>query len=436
MKWLAISLGLAAFAPACGGHEAAPSAPREPYLTDTAYRRATLVASLVNPENGYSRLRLASYETGEAHDWARLAEWNPRVDVVPSRELDDEGGVRGSAPFTQGAHALAISDEALAGDERALVALGAEAFFRYPLQLAPAAEVAAASRASFARYGFWTDDVHGAGGIVRAEMAGGERLLAYSCATCHATSRDSGLVVGLTNEKLNLGQLAFDFASRSGPAPAGAERFLSWGPGRNDVTTNDGREPVKMADLRPVRWLTHLQADASVAQHDRATLAVRIETLIITSHAASVRPPRAVALGLAAFIWSLADALPAPRSLSAQEARGAEVFSNTCARCHVPPALTGPPVPLDVVGTDPAIGLSSERGTGTYRVPSLHGVGSRAALLHDASLPSLAVLFDPARIRPEFTGGRHGPGAVVGHPFGLSLDDATRADLLAYLATL
>ena len=41
------------------------------------FRRAELVASLVNPANGYSTLRLAHYATADAADWDQLPEWNP-----------------------------------------------------------------------------------------------------------------------------------------------------------------------------------------------------------------------------------------------------------------------------------------------------------------------------------------------------------------------
>jgi hypothetical protein len=97
--------------------------------------------------------------------------------------------------------------------------------------------------------------------------------------------------------------------------------------------------------------------------------------------------------------------------------------------------LTGAPVPLAAVATDPAIGLSAERGTGNYRVPSLRGLGARRALLHNASLRDATELLDPARVRPDFAGGRR-PGPVPGHAFGLTLDERERADLLAFLATL
>ncbi len=94
------------------------------------------------------------------------------------------------------------------------------------------------------------------------------------------------------------------------------------------------------------------------------------------------------------------------------------------------------PVPLGVVGTNPTVGLSASRGTGNYRVPSLHGVSSRGPLLHDASLPDLAAMLDPTRTEASYAGGRLGPGPVPGHVFGLDLDTDDRADLLAYLATL
>jgi hypothetical protein len=79
-------------------------------------------------------------------------------------------------------------------------------------------------------------------------------------------------------------------------------------------------------------------------------------------------------------------------------------------------------VDLDEVGTDPTIGESPIRGTGTYRVPSLRGVGSRGPLLHDASVPSIDALLDPAR--------------SGGHRFGLSLPAEDREELLTYLRSL
>jgi cytochrome c5 len=330
---------------------------------------------------------------------------------------------------------LTLPHDVTSEDDPRLVALGEQAFRRYPTQLEPFFAVALASRGAAARFGVWVDDAGGAGGLVRARMADGTGALAVTCATCHASPVGGTLVAGRPNALLDTGAAILD----GGGALLGdayATAVAQWGPGRLDVTTPEGTEPVRIADLRPVRWLGYLQADATVRQLDRTVLAIRLETLIITAHHEAVRPPRVVTLALAAYVASLADALPAMDAAAATSPRGAQVFATTCTSCHVPPALTGDPVPLAVVGTDPALGKSAVRGTGTYRVPSLHGVGTRGPLLHDGTVPSLEAMFDPTRLTPAFTGKLHGTGAIEGHPFGLGLSDDDRSALLAYLQAL
>jgi len=143
-----------------------------------------------------------------------------------------------------------------------------------------------------------------------------------------------------------------------------------------------------------------------------------------------------VALALAAYIDSLADALPSGTAADAAAPVGARIFEAKCASCHAPPTLSGAAIPLELIGTDETLGLSSERGTGMYRVPSLHGVGTRGPLLHDGSLPSLATMFDPARETSAFRQRLHGTGAVNGHRFGLDLPAADRDALVRYLSLL
>jgi mono/diheme cytochrome c family protein len=327
------------------------------YLDDASVRRSSLEDSLVNKSNGYSVLRLAHY----GKDWESLPVYNPTAIALEGRDLR---------------------------------AIGEDAFLHYPVQPAPAAEKVIDNPAWALAYGL--HDVVRVGGTP-----------ALTCATCH--SKDGA--AGVPNSKLDLGALVADAGLVSGDRKAS---FLAWGPGRVDVTTMDGTEPVKIPDLRPVRFETHLHATASVVQRDVTSLAVRIETLIITANGMTVRPPREIPLGLATYLLSLADDLPTPGTHA--------TFEANCARCHAPPNFSGPPVPIDVVGTDPRVGLSAERGTGNYRVPSLRGVGTRGPLLHDASMPSIETMFDPSR--------------AGGHRFGLDLDDGARARLIAYLRTL
>jgi mono/diheme cytochrome c family protein len=268
-----------------------------------------------------------------------------------------------------------------------LVALGEQAFSHYPVQLW-----------SSAPPGLWSDPTRGDGGLVRVVLD--RPYLAATCSTCHATVKSGTFVPGLPNPTLDLG----------------------WGPGRLDVTTADGHEPVRIADLRPVAWLGYLHADATLRQPDVITLAIRIETLIVTSQGQAIRPPREIALALAMYVWSLAPAeAPAPATDAARSGR--DLFAATCSGCHAGDGFTGEPVSLDVVGTDPTVGRSLDRGTGMYRVPSLRGVADRALLLHDASVHSLGELVDPERTTP-------------GHHFGSELSVADRAALIAYLETL
>jgi mono/diheme cytochrome c family protein len=408
------------------------------YLGDAAVRRSELQASLVNPSNGYSRLRLAHYASGDALDWDRVAEWNPRTEPIAVTELDQPGGASTTA-LSSGASPLSLPTSISSASDPALLALGKQAFFRYPVQLAPYMSVALASRAAAAGYGLWLDAAAGVGGLVRAQVADGQGAVALTCATCHAApamasdgSPGVAIDAGLPNRALAIGAAVLDYA----PAPSEVEALSLWGPGRLDVTTDTGLEPVAIPDLRPVRWLTHLHRDATLEQRSMVTLATRIETLVITSNDQVVRPPRLVALALAAYIWSLADSLPSLEAATAQAPRGAALFDAACAGCHVPPALTGPPVLLATVGTDPTLGLSTDRGTGMYRVPSLHGVGTRGPLLHDGTIASVAALFDPARSTATFSAKLHGMGAVPGHTFGLELAPDDRAALVTFVSAL
>jgi cytochrome c5 len=418
------------------GPASTPGAP-DPrrYLDDAAFRRSELTASLVNPSNTYSQLRLTHYATGDANDWDRLSEWNPPVEPVEASELDDNG-VASSATLSPAATPLDLPSSVASVDDPSLIALGRAAFTRYPTQPAPYFSAGLTSRRAAAQYGLWVDEKQGVGGLVRARMADGTGMLSLTCATCHeAVGADGALAAGLPNAALQLGAAILDAEGLAG-APPSVSAIASWGPGRVDVTTTAGTEPARIADLRPVRFLTYLQQDATVRAHEIVALAIRIETLIITSNGDSVRPPRLIALALAAYVTSLADSLPSPAAAAGASPRGADVFASACTGCHATPGLTGDPVPLGVIGTDPVLGLSSSRGTGSYRVPSLHGVATRGPLLHDGTLASVDAMFDPARFSADFGGGLHGGGPIEGHRFGLDLSSADHDALLAYLRAL
>jgi mono/diheme cytochrome c family protein len=412
------------------GDTAAASA----YLGEPAFRRARMAAALVNPANLYGRQRLAHYASGHPGDWDALPEWNPPVEVIGADQLRAGGGDLAVA-LSPRATPLAMPAMPSAAEDPALLALGRAAFERYPAQIAPYLGVALVSPDAAARYGLWIDGALGVGGLVRARMADGSGAVAMTCSTCHTGRGAAGtLVPGLPNRDLDLGRAILD-AQGVPAALSSADPMAAWGAGRLDVSTTIGDEPARIPDLRAVRWQSFLHHDATLRGADLVTLAIRIETLLVTSGGEAVRPPRLIALALAAYVRSLGTALPRAEVAGRAAPRGAAIFARACSACHVPPALTGDPVPLAEIGTEPTLGLSPSRGTGTYRVPSLHGVGTRGPLLHDGTLPSLEALFAPARLTDSFVR-LHGHGAVPGHLYGLDLPEADRRDLIDYLRRL
>lgn len=431
MRWLAL-LGALALA-ACAG--SATDEPLPGFLTDGAQRRAALLGSLWFRDNDYAQLRLARYASPGDESWDRLPEWLP----VSAPLRSGPAAVPQPLPLPAGGSAA----ELLA----ALRSLGEAAFFDYPAQLVGGFELALRSPALLAAYGLWqgrapTDAADAAprlGGLLRVELPGGSgTALALSCASCHAREAGEQVEPGRPAERLDIGALAQD------QAPPGVELAQGrWGPGRVDVSPDGADNPVAIPDLRVVAAQRYLHHEATLRSDPGGPqdligqlglplgLAVRIETLLITTLSQQRRPPPLVALGLAVYLRSL---LPPPGPPGS--GRGQELFAAHCQRCHVPPDYAGEPVALAELGTDPAAGRSRERGTGTYRTPTLRAVAQRPALLHDGRLRDLAALLDPARLAADYKGALHGDGPVAGHRYGLSLTSDERVALIEFLQTL
>lgn len=401
----------------CG---AAPD-PLRGYLEDRALRREALEGALWFRDNDYARLRLRRFASGDAEDWQRLPQWAPAA--APLRL----GAAEAPRPL---AVELPAED---AGLEAALLRLGEAAFFDYPAQLVAGFELVERTPALAAGYGLWRGaaptDGAGApprlGGLLRVEVSGGIAL-ALSCAACHAAEAGGRIEPGRPG-RLDIGALAQDQAPPGVTLPAAA-----WGPGRLDVSPDGVDNPSTIPDLRVVALQRHLHHGAALRQEGPLALALRIETLLITSLGQGVRPPPQVALGLALYLRALLPP-PSPPSppLGDPPPRGRALFAARCAGCHAAPDGAGEPVPLAAVGTDGALALSRERGTGAYRTPTLRRVAERGPLLHDGRAADLAALLDGARLRTDYPG-----GAVPGHAFGLDLPPEERADLAAYASSL
>jgi hypothetical protein len=162
---------------------------------------------------------------------------------------------------------------------------------------------------------------------------------------------------------------------------------------------------------------------------------------------------------LALYVYSLKPP-PNPNKFDKIAAHGKQVFeSQGCPACHTPPLYTsnkltpaeGFKVPADhpakydilpmSVGTDPGLTLSTRRGTGYYKVPSLKGVWYRSMFGHSGWCATLEDWFDPNRVKDDYVPTGYKPYdaktyAVKGHPFGLNLSDEDRKALIAFLKTL
>jgi hypothetical protein len=159
---------------------------------------------------------------------------------------------------------------------------------------------------------------------------------------------------------------------------------------------------------------------------------------------------------LALYIASLKPP-PNPNPVDDRARRGEKVFQREgCPGCHTPPLYTnnkltpalGFKVPPDLlktgevlnvcVGTDPTLALTTRRGTGFYKIPSLRGVWYRNAFSHTGQAETLEEWFDPARLQSDYVprGFHIGPGPIQGHEFGLKLSSGDREDLIAFLKTL
>lgn len=380
-----------------------------PAMVESApVRRKVLEESLVDRTNGYSQLRLNKYGLGD-QGWDALPERNFEI---RSTTLDDIGAfVYEPFRLSDGEFSPVFDRTEFEWTDEHLRELGERVFHRYPLSTDRTLASAFESNETADDLGLWRTDDGRLGGFVRARLPDGRETFASTCASCHASVVDGALIDGRTNSAIDRGAMIRRFHGGSGS---------EWGPGRVDVTPDGETNPTAITDLRPIRHQNRLHWAATLYNSPEA-LAVRVETLMVTSARESMRPPREVAIAVAYYLWSLGDDVSQPNESS----RGAALFERNCSTCHNADGTTQQPLDLEAIGTDPLVGLSPMRGTGQYRIPSLYRVGDRSQFLHHGEVDSLEELFSPQRTTE-----------VAGHPYGTDLSSEDRKALIDYLETL
>ncbi len=415
----------------------------ERYLGATANRRAALEASLVNPDNVYSRQRLKSYGR-DTVGWDALPVWNPRSRPIDRAAADDLARrVWPELPAER------LWDGARPANQAAWIGLGRRVFFEFPLRpefamehvLTPwsaSTELADDAAANAAALGVERTPAGDLPGLVVFADVDGQRRVGITCAICHTAIRDGVVVEGAARRRLDLGSLRLRYYRDTGTVVDAelARRMATWGPGRADVTEDDDEDPVAIPDLWGLRAESFLTHAGTIRHLGPAALAIRQETQLLHASGLRIRPPRELAWALAMYLYSIEPPPARPVADRGAVARGATVFDAHCRRCHGSAGYGGDPVPVELVGTEPALANGRARGTGRYRVTALVRVADAAPYLHDGTVPTLDVLLSADRLALGFAGGARGPGPVRGHRYGIDLPAADRAALIRYLESL
>lgn len=335
------------------------------YVNNREYRRQAMANSLIETDNGYARLRLKSYAQEE--HWEQLPILNLpaaqyRVPSEPIGQLEP------------------LNLQEFSWEHAEVLALGRKAFETWPIQrrasleqdfargsLLPGGLPGRPPAGAVERHGLWSDSRGALGGLVRVQYPDGTTGLSLSCSSCHSLPDDSGnLQYGLPSNIVV-----------GGPA---TQSDAAWSVGAVDVTPDGTDNPVAIADLRVTRWQTRLHHTGNVG-NSLVALAVRIESLLITSVANAARPPRKVSFALAYFLWNLGEQTAERAASSSQwstpTTEGASLFAQDCASCHWRPQGAGDWISLSELDSNQAAANSSTRGTGGYRVPALLGLFDR-----------------------------------------------------------
>lgn len=423
-----LSLVLVAVACDTSGPLPLPDDPR-PYLDDVEFRRMVLERDLVSTDNVYAQRRLAEYAiAGEG--WEMLPERDR-----PSRPLTDEDRARlaaGEPLLWDPAEATTLMPDVLPEDFAGWERLGQRVIAEYPISAEPLYEALAALPGGLEEAGFLRRPDDAWVGLRVFQDEDGEVQIGNTCGQCHCSLGEADVPLPvLANKRMDVGRaelivLGYDPDAPPPPnLPPRVEGLFELGPGRVDVLADGVVNPFAIPDLGGLGRQPYLQQNANWRNTEPATLAIRCETLFITSNGQRTRIPRELAWALTAWILANDSPMPLDDDPGPDAETGAVVFEEAgCADCHPAPDYTSDRlVTIEEVGTDSSAPGSPIRRTGFVRIPSLRGVGRTGPWLHHGAVHELSELFDPDRSEP-------------GHPWGQELDEADRESLVAFLLSI
>lgn len=311
-------------------------------------------------------------------------------------------------------------------------------------------------------------------GLRRGLGPGGVKTgLQIDCMVCHGGSIGGQSYVGLGNSQLDLKALLFELTIADGRRPPFSTFVLNSSRGTNnagqiaavllsirneDLSVRSFPLPlgVNLPEMDTPPWW-HMKRKRTMyydGRTDARSVRTSMQFLLGEKTLDELKALEPTFRDILAFFKSLEPPKYPFAIDTARAARGAEVFQETCVRCHgtYGPAGEYPDkiIPLDVIGTDPArsTGLSdrlvahfnktwlgAERPVNTkrigYQAPPLDGIWATAPYLHNGSVPTLHALLAsstrPARFtRPPSTDFAHYDKAHVGWKYTeVSSDELT-----------
>ena len=360
---------------------------------DRTWRRQTLEQMLWRPDLEYASKLLDGYAR-EDGGWDLLPAYDFLVEPVST--TTDWSTFKGQG----------LMPKAPPQTEAQWLALGKDVFWKMPMRRDAYVEWAVRQPAVLGEAGLEFGEDGVLPGFVRFATRGGKQRVGMTCGTCHGAQG----IGGKANKTIDLGLARARFRQEIGLDEG---EFDTWGPGMIDTTDDEVNDPVAIPNLWGLASQQYFNSSGVIHVHSPAVAAARFETQYIVNHNYEVRPPRLLIWALAMYVMSLqAPEPPAGAATDPLVARGKELFGAQCATCHVPAdAFSGLLIPASLLMTDPLASQSRLRGTGSYRVPKLQGIGQGGPYMHDHSAATLTEV------------------VATGHPFGqtsLSPEDQQR----------